>query len=116
MNTLNLQDLIEEQKLLCEEFDSAYIQVKSEDLVAVAVQSLNKEPIVGIRKTPESAQAAAWYIYAGELEDGEDAFEVMTVKALEEILPEVLPYLALQAGFRFMIDHDDYEDVWREGE
>jgi len=38
----------------------------------------------------------------------------MTVRELQDIAPEVLPYLALETGFRFMIDADEYEDVWKE--
>ncbi len=108
-----LQDFIEEQKLVCEEFDSAYIKVKEDDVVAVAKQTLDKEPIVGLRKKPETDENVCWFIYGGELEEGEDFIETMTVKALEEILPEAIPYLALETGFRFMIDRDDYEDVWK---
>ena len=40
----------------------------------------------------------------------------MLVCDLQDILPEVLPYLALQEGYRFMIDGDDYEDVWHESQ
>lgn len=108
-----LQDFIEEQKLLCEEFDSAYIKVKEEDVVAVAKQTLDQEPIVGLRKVAETDEKVCWFIYGGELQDGADFFETMTVKELEEILPEAIPYLALETGFRFMIDRDDYEDVWK---
>lgn len=111
-----LQELIAEQKLLCEEFGSAYIEVKGDDVVAVAVQTLNQDPIVGIRKVPETAENVSWYIYGGELQENEDFFETMTIKKLQDILPDVLPYLALDIGYRFMIDGDDYEDVWKEGE
>ena len=51
-----LEELIAEQKLLCEEFDSAYIKVSGDDVVAVAVETLNQEPIVGIRKKPETEE------------------------------------------------------------
>ncbi len=40
----------------------------------------------------------------------------MPVRELQDILPDVLPYLALEQGYRFMIDADDYEDVWEEGD
>ncbi len=109
-----LEELIAEQKLLCEEFDSAYIQVSGDDIVAIAVQTLNKEPIVGIRKKPETDENIGWFIYGGELEAGEDFFQTMTVRELQDVLPEALPYLALAEGFRFMIDREDYEDVWKE--
>lgn len=108
-----MQEFIEEQKLVCEEFDSAYIKVKEDDLVAIATQTLNKEPIVGLRKKPEAGETAEWYIYGGELEEGNDFFEIITVKQLIDVFPDAVPYLALEVGFRFMIDHDDYEDVWK---
>ncbi|WP_228714933.1 immunity protein Imm33 domain-containing protein [Acinetobacter pullicarnis] len=111
---MKLQDLIDEQKLLCEEFDSAYIEVKGDDLVAVALQSIKQEPIVGIRKKPIPGESVAWYIYGGELQTKDEDFEIMSIKELQDILPEVLPYLALDHGYRFMIDQDDYEDVWKE--
>lgn len=111
-----LDELIAEQKLLCEEVGSRYIEVKGDDVVAVAVHTLNKEPIVGLRKAPETEENVAWYIYGGELGEGEDFFETMSIKKLQDILPEVLPYLALEEGYRFMIDFDDYEDVWKEGD
>lgn len=109
-----LEELISEQKLLCEEFKSSYIKVSGDDVVAVAVNTLNQEPIVGIRKKPEPEENVAWFIYGGEMGEGEDFFETMTVRELQDILPEVLPYLALAEGFRFMIDREDYEDVWKE--
>ena len=109
-----LEEIIAEQKLLCEEFDSAYIKVSGDDVVAVAVETLNQEPIVGIRKKPETEENVAWFIYGGELGDGEDFFQTMPVRELQDILPEALPYLALAEGFRFMIDREDYEDVWKE--
>ncbi len=111
-----LAELIEEQKLLCEEFGSAYIAVSGDDVIAVAVQTLNKDPIVGLRKAPEGEEKVAWYIYGGELGEDEVSFETMPVRELQDILPNVLPYLALEQGYRFMIDADDYEDVWKEGD
>lgn len=107
-----LQDFVEEQKLVCEEFDSKYIKVNETDLVAVAKQTLNKEPIVGLRKKPD-VDNVSWFIYGGELEDGEDFFDIITVKELEEVFPDAIPYLSLEEGFRFMIDADEYEDVWK---
>ena len=107
-----LQDFVEEQKLVCEEFDSRYIKVNETDLVAIAKQTLTKEPIVGLRKKPD-AENVAWFIYGGELEEGEDFFDVVSVQELEDIFPDAIPYLALEEGFRFMIDADEYEDVWK---
>ena len=109
------KDIIEEQKLVCEQYGSAYRAVNDQDVIAIAVQSLTAESIVGIRNLPDS-DGIAWFIYGGELDDADDFFQTITVKELEEVFPEALPFLALDTGYRFLIDHDEYEDVWREGE
>lgn len=109
-------DLITEQKLVCEEYGSAYIAVNEDDVIAVAVDSLHQEPIVGIRNKPEAGEDVTWFIYAGEHDDREDFFQTVCVKDLQELLPEVLPFLALEHGYRFMIDREEYEDVWKEGD
>ncbi|WP_422646754.1 immunity protein Imm33 domain-containing protein, partial [Acinetobacter baumannii] len=38
----------------------------------------------------------------------------MHISHLENYLPEVIPYLALEERFRFVIDKQGYEDVWKE--
>ena len=115
-NNPALAELIAEQKLLCEEFGSRYVEVSGDDVIAVAVHSLQQDPIVGLRNRPEIHDNVSWFIYGGELAEGQDAFETMTVREAQDILPQILPYLALDIGFRFMIDGDDYEDVWKEGD
>ena len=40
-----LQELIAEQKLLCEEVSSAYIEVSGDDVVAVAVHTLKQDQL-----------------------------------------------------------------------
>lgn len=109
------KDIIEEQKLVCEQYDSAYRAVNDNDMVAIALSSLKEETIVGIRKLPDPTDQIAWFIYGGELDDADDFFTTISVKELAEVFPEALPFLALDTGYRFLIDHDDYEDVWREG-
>ena len=108
-------DLIEEQQLVCEEFGSAYRAVKETDTVAIALHTLNKEPVVGLRNVPDDNNVS-WFIYGGELDASEEFFELISVKELMKEFPEALPYLALDTGYRFMIDSDDYEDVWKEGD
>ena len=115
-NSNPLAELIAEQKLLCDEFGSSYVEVSGDDVIAVAVHSLKQDPIVGLRNKAEGDENVSWFIYGGELAEGEDSFETMTVRDLQDLVPQVLPYLALDVGFRFMIDGDDYEDVWKEGD
>lgn len=37
----------------------------------------------------------------------------MHIAHLQEILPQVLPYLALQENFTFVIDNEGYEDIYQ---
>lgn len=68
-------------------------------------------PINGVRHPPEG-DTTGWYIWAGEhLETRDDFFEPLHVDHLEKWCPEVVKYLGLSPGWRFLIA-GDYEDVW----
>lgn len=70
-------------------------------------------PLNGLRHTPEG-DTTGWYIWAGEeLSDDPQFFEPIHVGHLAELCPEVLPYLALPPGWRFLIA-PSYEDVWED--
>jgi hypothetical protein len=69
------------------------------------------QPINGLRH-PAMGNTSGWYLWAGEnllLEDG--FFQPWHVQHLETDCPEVIPYLVLPPGWRFLIA-DGYEDVW----
>ena len=53
-----------------------------------------------------------WYIWCGELSDAEDFFSPLHVEHLADYLPVAVEYLALPPGYRFVVDHANYEDVW----
>ena len=36
----------------------------------------------------------------------------MCAKHLLQIRPEIIKYLGLEVGFRFLADKDGYEDIW----
>jgi hypothetical protein len=68
-------------------------------------------PINGLRHPPEGS-TTGWYIWAGtELSNDPNFFEPLHVSHLDEWCSEVIPYLALPPGWRFLIAAD-YEDVW----
>lgn len=68
-------------------------------------------PINGLRHPPE-VDTTGWYIWAGEaLSDDPDFFNALHVTHLDAWCPEVIPYLALPPGWRFLIA-SGYEDVW----
>lgn len=70
-----------------------------------------QSPINGVRCRPESG-TTGWYLWAGEMmSDAPDFFVPLHVSHLEEWCPDVLPYLELPPGWRFLIA-PDHEDVW----
>ncbi|MBA3877977.1 MAG: hypothetical protein C0498_13850 [Anaerolinea sp.] len=67
-------------------------------------------PLNGLRHPP-SGDTSGWYIWVGEWADDPDFFAPLHIRHLVERCPQVLPYLALPAGYRFLLA-PDYEDVW----
>lgn len=83
--------------------------------VGLATETLKKSPIHGLRVHPTST-TNGWYLWCGERSDSDDFFSPLCVEHLPDSLPEVLPYLALPPGYRFVIDKNGYEDVWYDSE
>lgn len=70
-----------------------------------------QQPLNGLRHS-ETATTCGWYLWAGEvLSEDADFFEPLHVEHLADRCPEVLPYLSLPPGWRFLIA-PGYEDVW----
>lgn len=86
--------------------------VRANDIVGVtAALGSGLLPINGLRHRPE-AGTSGWYLWAGEtFPTADDAFQPLHVEHLRGQCPEVLPYLSLPPGSRFLIA-PGYEDVW----
>lgn len=70
-------------------------------------------PVNGLRH-PQQDGASGWFIWAGEtLSDADDFFLPLHAAHLGTWRPEVLPYLGLPPGYRFLIA-PGYEDVWED--
>jgi hypothetical protein len=68
-------------------------------------------PLNGLRCKPESDETG-WYIWAGEeFSSNPDFFVPLHVEHLPSWCPEVIPYLQLPPGWRFLIA-PGYEDLW----
>ena len=68
-------------------------------------------PINGVRVEP-TEETTGWYIWAGEeTSDDPDFFVPLHAAHLEDWCPNVLPYLELPPGWRFLIA-PGHEDVW----
>ena len=89
----------------------ASIDPASESRVRIARQTIGSLPTYGLRHQIEG-DANGWYIWYGDWSDDSDFFQSLCVEHLSEHLPEILRYLSLPPGFRFLIDNEGYEDVW----
>lgn len=107
-------DLTEEQVDICHRVGVSPAPVQVNQMVGIArnVQS-GTLPINGLRHPPAD-DTTGWYIWAGEhLSSDPDFFVPLHVSHLTEWCPQVIPYLALPAGWRFMIA-PGYEDIWQD--
>lgn len=70
-------------------------------------------PINGLRHQPEG-DTTGWYIWAGEeLSEDPNFFVPLHIKHLNEWCPEVVRFLGLPPGWRFLVANE-YEDVWED--
>lgn len=101
-----------EQQAVCTRFG---VQPVAADLAAkVGISRSVRDgqiPLNGMRHPLEDG-TTGWFIWAGEeLSSDPDFFVPLHAEHLAEWCPEVLPYLALPPGWRFLLA-PDYEDVW----
>lgn len=83
-----------------------------EEMVAIALDTLHKSPIYGTRvKLPEGG-TISWFIHCGEHSPVSGFYQALHTGHLMEELPEVVKYLFLPEGAKFIIDREGYEDVW----
>ena len=85
-----------------------------EAMAAVALGSLGQSPIYGTRIDLPVNGTISWFIHCGEHSDAADFYQPLHTAHLQELLPQVLDYLALPSGAKFIIDREGYEDVWME--
>ena len=80
--------------------------------LGIAIETIGKRPINGLRHHPEKG-TNGWYIWCGEeLSEKSDFFSPLHIEHLKDYLPEVLEYLDSPPGYRFLIDGNNWEDVW----
>ena len=83
------------------------------DKLGLAIETIGKMPINGLRHTPENG-TCGWYIWCGEeLSTSADFFKPVHVNHIAHYLPEIEQYLALPPGYRFLIA-SAYIDIWQD--
>ena len=107
-------DWSERQKELCRRYGTAFVESPRTLKLGIArnVRS-GLKPIHGLRHPPEG-DTTRWYLWAGEELSSAPAFFVpLHAEHLVEWCPEVIPFLGLPPGWRFLLA-DGYEDVWED--
>lgn len=99
------------QRDICSKYGSPTVFPDAASKLGIALATLQRIPITACRIHPENG-TNGWYIHGGEYSDDADFYQPLHTSHLAELLPQVLPYLALAPGYRFIIDDEGYEDVW----
>jgi hypothetical protein len=101
---------IHKQKSVCEKYGSKWVPINKNLRVGVS-ENLTADPIHGLRH-PSDKGTTGWFIWTGEYSEANDFFKPMCAEHLLQIRPEIIKYLGLDIGFRFLADNNGYEDVW----
>ena len=65
-----------------------------------------------VLRHPGDKGTTGWFIWTGDYSEAEDFFKTMCAEHLLQIRPQIIRYLGLDVGYRFLIDNNGYEDVW----
>ena len=79
-------------------------------MLGFALGTVGKVPINGLRHQAVD-NSNGWYIWMGEFSTASDFFSPLHTSHLFTRLPEVIEYLGLPPGYRFLLA-PDYVDVW----
>lgn len=107
--------MYETQTQICKKYEAEFHETRLDSIIGVSKNvSEGVMPISGLRHLATDS-TTGWYIWAGEWSDDDDFFQPMHAHHLIEKIPEIIPFLGLAPGWRFLIDPSkDYEDVWHD--
>lgn len=101
---------ISEQRALCDRFGVVPDYPQAGSRLGISEGALRgSEPLHGLRQRADGL--STWYIWSGEYSDSNDFFRSIHYEHVAEHRPEALAYLALPAGWRFLLA-EGFEDVW----
>jgi len=98
---------------ICKKYHSPFLECPLNLKVGISMNvKTGIWPVNGLRHIPEG-DTTGWYIWGGE-EFSEDPnfFVPLHVEHLLSWRPEIIKFLGLAPGWRFLIGEGGYEDVW----
>ena len=100
------------QKELCEKYKSEWKPINKKLNIGLS-QNYDLEPINGLRHSAEKG-TSGWFIWFGEYSEDPDFFQPICAEHLLNIYPKIIDFLGLEIAYRFQIDRNGYEDVWKD--
>jgi len=101
---------IDRQKIICTTNNSTWKPINKKLKIGVSAD-LDKDPINGLRH-PSEKGTTGWFIWTGEYSEADDFFQPICAEHLLQKRPDIIKYLGLDFGFRFLADRNGYEDIW----
>jgi hypothetical protein len=101
---------IERQKEICSTHNSQWKPINKKLRVGVSA-NLDTDPINGLRH-PNEKGTTGWFIWTGDYSERDDFFQPMCAGHLLQKRPDIIKYLGLDVGYRFLADKNGYEDIW----
>jgi hypothetical protein len=100
------------QKEICLNFGADYLRCDDQVKVGISRNFDPRQfPINGLRHPPEG-DTTGWYIWSGEkFSEEPDFFVPLHANHLSDRCPEIVKYLGLGPGWRFLVAPDQ-EDIW----
>ena len=99
------------QRAVCARHGTECLPPVAGSRVGVAIQTLDQNPLHGLRVEPVGG-TSGWYLWAGgEPTTADDFYQPVCVEHVVDCCPLAVPFLALPPGWRFLTD-GKYVDVW----
>ena len=106
---LQSPSVLDRKKKICGQYSSDFVLPDPGAKIGIAIDTLTTMPITGVRRTPENG-TDGWYIWGGDYSPAVEFYQSLHLSHIGEVAPQVVPYLALAPGFKFIIDNEGYED------
>lgn len=106
----------EQQRQICQLYHSDFVPISDNEIIFFTGEDFESRPVIGCKITDwdeKGKPKASWFISCGVTQEEQEPTPI-SVAQLKEALPQVIPFLALEVDFNFLIDTDNQTDVWKE--
>ena len=112
---IDVNDIERKQTDTCARYGCEFVAAPPESKLGIAIRTVGASPVNGLRH-PAEKDTNGWYLWCGtEFSQGADFFSPLHTSHVHESCPDVLPYLGLPPGYRFLLA-GDHVDVWFDAE